>query len=100
VGLWWREGAEEPLHRAAWIRDTGELYLVRLGPPAQGGGGVEVLANVADPERLERMLCGWRQRCGQPGSLAWLRRRSALGVLPLRPRPRRPRPHSPVGTAA
>ena len=32
VGLWWREDADGPLHRAAWVSDTGELYLVRLGP--------------------------------------------------------------------
>ena len=29
VGLWWREAADGPLHRAAWVSDTGELYLVR-----------------------------------------------------------------------
>ena len=43
VGLWWRSGEEGPIHRAAWIEDTGELYLVRLGPAAEGGGGVEVI---------------------------------------------------------
>jgi hypothetical protein len=77
VGLWWREDVEGPLHRAAWVRDTGELYLVRLGPPEEGGGRVEVLARVADHERLERMLKGWRERCGQPRSLTWLRERGA-----------------------
>jgi hypothetical protein len=77
VGLWWREDARGPLHRAAWISDTGELYLVRLGPPEQGGGRVEVLATVAEQERLERVLDGWRERCGEPRSLAWLRERAA-----------------------
>lgn len=101
VGLWWRDGAEDgPLYRAAWILATGELYLVRLGPPAEGGGGVEVLARVPDEGRLERMLDGWRERCGAPGSLQWLRRRSALGLLPPRPRPRRVPPRAPVGAAA
>ena len=103
VGLWWRDGADGPLHRAAWIEATGELYLVRLGAPAEGGGRVEVLARVADEPRLERMLVGWRERCGEPGSLTWLRRRSALAVLPARPpatRPARPRPHTPAGAAA
>ena len=100
VGLWWRDGAEGPLHRAAWIHETGELYLVRLGPPDEGGGRVEVLARVDDAERLERLLGGWRERCGEPGSLRWLRRRSALAVLPNRPRAGRPRPHAPVGAAA
>jgi hypothetical protein len=77
VGLWWRESADGPLHRAAWIRDTGELYLVRLGAPEQGGGSVEVLSTVAEEERLEHVLEGWRGRCGEPQSLAWLRARAA-----------------------
>jgi hypothetical protein len=75
VGLWWREDVDGPLHRAAWVDDTGELYLVRLGPPEQGGGEVEVLANVEDGERLDRVLEGWRERCGEPRSLTWLRER-------------------------
>jgi hypothetical protein len=77
VGLWWRDEPEGPLHRAAWVGDTGELYLVRLGPAEQGGGQVEVLASVADGERLERVLEGWRERCGEPRSLSWLRERAA-----------------------
>src|SRR3954470_21630646 len=63
VGLWWRENANGPLHRAAWVSDTGELSLVRLGPAEHGGGQVEVLATVAEQERLEHMLEGWRERC-------------------------------------
>ncbi|HTA35785.1 MAG TPA: hypothetical protein VK761_03630 [Solirubrobacteraceae bacterium] len=77
VGLWWRDDAHGPLHRAAWVSETGELYLVRLGPPEQGGGQVELLATVADRERLERTLRGWRERCGESHSLAWLRKRAA-----------------------
>lgn len=77
VGLWWRETPHGPLHRAAWVSDTGELYLVRLGPPEQGGGQVEVLATIAEHERLEHLLDGWRERCGEPRSLAWLRERAA-----------------------
>jgi hypothetical protein len=80
VGLWWRESADGPLHRAAWVCDTGELYLVRLGPHEQGGGRVEVLAIVEQHERLEQALDGWRRRCGEPQSLAWLRERArAIG---------------------
>jgi len=77
IGLWWREAPDGPLHRAAWVSDTGELYLVRLGPPEQGGGRVEVLATIAERERLERVLEGWRDRCGAPRSLTWLRERAA-----------------------
>ncbi len=76
VGLWWREGEDGPLHRAAWVRDTGELYLVRLGPDTVGGGRVEVLARVDDHDRLESVLDGWREHCGEPRSLAWLRERA------------------------
>jgi len=77
VGLWWRETPHGPLHRAAWVSDTGELYLVRLGPPEHGGGQVEVLATVAEHEHLEHVLEGWRERCGEPRSLMWLRGRVA-----------------------
>jgi len=76
VGLLWRDAADGPLHRAAWVCDTGELYLVRLGPSEEGGGEVEVLARVDDGERLERALEGWRDRCGAPRSLGWLRERA------------------------
>jgi len=77
VGLWWRSGTDGPMHRAAWVQDTGELYLVRLGPASDGGGAVEVLAHADDAEALERALSGWRERCGMPGSLGWLRTRAA-----------------------
>lgn len=76
VGLWWREDLQGPLHRAAWVRDTGELYLVRLGPAEQGGGEVEVLATISDHEQLERVLEGWREHCGEARSLSWLRERA------------------------
>jgi hypothetical protein len=76
VGLWWRQGPEDPLHRAAWVCETGELYLVRLGPPAGGGGRVEILATVGDAEQLEKLVEGWRDHCGEPRSLAWLRGRT------------------------
>lgn len=76
VGLCWREDQDGPLHRAAWIQDTGELYLVRSGPPAEGGGGVEVLARAGSRERLDEVLGGRRERCGEFRSLAWLRARA------------------------
>jgi hypothetical protein len=95
VGLWWRERADGLLHRAAWISDTGELYLVRLGAPAQGGGEVELLAQVPSRERLEAVLDGWREQCGRPRSLAWLRERSRQAV---RERAKRSRPSSGIGS--
>lgn len=78
MGLWWREDAAGPLHRAAWVRDTGELYVVRLGPEDEGGGAVELLAEVRDLELLESALAGWRERCGRPRSLSWLRTHARL----------------------
>lgn len=98
VGLWWREGASGPLHRAAWVSDTGELYLVRLGASAAGGGRVEVLARVESQERLEDVLQGWRERCGEPRSLQWLRERVARR-LPVRSMAARARPREPVALA-
>jgi hypothetical protein len=77
VGLWWRDDLDGPLHRAAWVAETGELYLVRLGSPDAAGGDVEVLAIVADRARLDRALTGWRERCGERRSLGWLRARAA-----------------------
>ncbi|MCW3020050.1 MAG: hypothetical protein JWN10_2358, partial [Solirubrobacterales bacterium] len=109
VGLWWREAIDGPLHRAAWVGDTGELYLVRLGPAADGGGRVEVLASVAERELLERVLAGWREHCGQPQSLTWLRERASLTPLasdddararPAEPAPRAQPSRRTVGTAA
>jgi len=101
VGLWWRDDADGPLHRAAWIGDTGELYLARLGPAADGGGTVEVLATVDDLERLERVLDGWRERCGEPHSLDWLRERAALShVASEDGAPARPRESAPTARAS
>ena len=77
VGLWWRASGDGPMHRAAWIEETGELYLVRLGTASEGGGAVEVIGRARDGEELERALSGWREHCGMPGSLQWLRVRAA-----------------------
>jgi len=106
VGLWWREEADGPLHRAAWVSDTGELYLVRLGPVDDGGGLVEVLARVGDRALLDGVLEGWRERCGEPQSLEWLRKRAALrspasaGSARARPRESAPRVRPTRRTAA
>jgi hypothetical protein len=88
IGLWWREATEGPLHRAAWVSDTGELYLVRLGPSEEGGGDVEVLARVTEREQLESALDGWREQCGRPRSLRWLRLRALRLADRVEDRPR------------
>ena len=63
-GLWWRDDADGPVHRAAWVEATGELYVVCCDGAAGGGSHVEVLA-VTDRPGLERALSGWREICGQ-----------------------------------
>jgi hypothetical protein len=75
VGLRWRDGGA--LYRAAWIEDTGELYLVQLGPPHEGGGQVELLAAAVEIEELERAVSGWREAQDDGDrSLDWLRDRA------------------------
>ena len=74
-GLAWRDGPA--VYRAAWVADTGELYVVQLGAPAHGGGHVELLAEGADIDLVQRALAGWRVACGADGSLEWLRERVA-----------------------
>jgi hypothetical protein len=75
VGLRWRDGGA--LYRAAWIEDTGELYLVQLGPPHEGGGHVELLAAGVAIEDLEDAVSGWREAQDDGDrSLDWLRDRA------------------------
>lgn len=74
-GLDWRGSAGESF-RAAWIQDTEELYAVRHGDRASGGGRVEVLGWLS-ADVVERELCGWADKCGRLGSFRWLRERAA-----------------------
>ena len=80
VGLRWLDG-EGRVYRAAWVEDTGELILVQLGRPSEGGGHVEVLGVFADRDELDEALSGWREACGSPGSAEWLRERASIGAL-------------------
>ena len=77
MGLWWRVGRHGPISRAAWVRDTGELYVTQLGPAPDGGGEVHVLGIARDRNELEQALKGWREICHQPDSMTWLRHRAA-----------------------
>ena len=76
-GTPWRTGGFGPAYRAAWLPATGELFVVRLGPPAAGGGAVEVLARVPDANVLAELLRGWQRACGGFDSIRWLRARLA-----------------------
>jgi hypothetical protein len=77
VGLWWRVGLHGPLYRAAWVRNTGELYVTRLGRHQDGAGEVQVLGRADDRHQLDAALNGWQDACPAPDSLTWLRHRAA-----------------------
>jgi hypothetical protein len=82
IGLWWRVGLRGPLYRAAWVRETGELYVTRLGRHEHGSAGeVQVLGRAHDRSQLEEALDGWQDACPTPDSMTWLRRR-AVNLTP------------------
>ena len=87
-GLFWRS-LQGPTYRAAWVRDTRELYLFQHALGAPGGGSVHLLALTLDEPELERRLDGWADVCGSAGSLEWLLRRMTPDV-PSDPQPTRP----------
>jgi hypothetical protein len=74
LGLWWKVGLHGPTYRAAWVRETGELYAERLGM-AKEQGEVHVLGRATD-EELEEALEGWADICPQPDSMTLLRHRT------------------------
>ncbi len=71
VGLFWR-ARNGSSFRAAWVRDTRELYLFQHALGGRGGGSVHLLAPPLDEGELERRLAGWQDVCGREGSLEWL----------------------------
>jgi hypothetical protein len=79
VGLRWRDD-EGVVYRAAWVRDTGELYAARLVTGADEPGDVEVLARVETRPALERAFEGWQDVCGLAGSYEWLRCRARMAA--------------------
>jgi hypothetical protein len=102
VGLWWLgDDWHAPRFRAAWVAQTGELYLMQHeGTP--GGGRVDVVATATSLDEVERRLEGWRDVVGDWGSLRWLverlgpdvpaRVRRAVGLTGDAPEPRFARP--------
>lgn len=72
LGLWWRgSGHRGPTFRAAWVAETGELYLMQH-EGVSGGGRVDVVGVYPTFAEAERGLAGWDDVCGEPGSLRWL----------------------------
>ena len=90
VGLFWRSRSG-PSFRAAWVRDTGELYLFQHALGGRGGGSVHLLSPRLDETELERRLDGWPDVCGRDGSLEWL-----LARVPGPAARRRSRPLGPA----
>jgi hypothetical protein len=85
LGLHWHDG--EDLYRAAWIRDTGEVYLVQLGSPEHGGGHVELIAEGLEIDQLESALAGWPvEQDRSDRSLGWFRSRVRAVAAAARPR--------------
>ncbi len=70
-GLMWR-GRRDATYRAAWVPETGELYIIRNGHPLAGGGTVEVAERRFGLGELHAVLSGYQDVCGRRGSLGWL----------------------------
>jgi hypothetical protein len=81
LGLWWLgDDWHAPRFRAAWVAQTGELYLMQHeGMP--GGGRVQVLARMRSFAELHRLVAGWEDVCGDPGSIDWLMARTGRQLV-------------------
>jgi hypothetical protein len=72
VGLWWRgDGSLPRSYRAAYVEGTGELYVMQH-EGMRGGGRVQVLGRYDSFAELHRVVAGWEDVCGDPGSIDWL----------------------------
>jgi hypothetical protein len=72
VGLWWRgDGPLSPTYRAAFVENTGELYLMQH-EGTLGGGHVDVLGRFSSLAEVLRLVVGWEDVCGERGSIRWL----------------------------
>jgi hypothetical protein len=70
VGLLWR-GRGGSTFRAAWIQETGEVYLFRHGWPPDGGGTVDLVDRLFGLGELHAAIRGYGAVCGRRDSLAW-----------------------------
>ena len=86
MGLFWR--SERGLtFRAAYVYDTGELYLFQHALGGRGGGSVRLFAERMPEAELDVRLAGWEEVCGQKGSYEWLLQRMGAAEPPPRPAP-------------
>jgi hypothetical protein len=79
VGLVWR-GSGGATFRAAWVQETGEVYLFKHGHPLDGGGTVAVMERRFGLGELQAALRGFREVCGRPTSLVWFLERVSHGA--------------------
>ncbi len=86
VGLFWRS-ERGPTFRAAYVHDTGELYLIQHALGGRGGGSVRLFAERMTEQELDLRLEGWEDVCGRKGSYEWLLERmgAAAPVPPSTP---------------
>ena len=106
VGLFWRS-EQGPTFRAAYVHDTGELYLFQHALGGRGGGSVRLFAERMTEAELDLRLAGWEDVCGRKGSSSgcssgWA---TAAPVPPAASRRRgrrfrRARPHAARGRVA
>jgi hypothetical protein len=90
VGLFWRS-EHGPTFRAAYVHETGELYLFQHALGGRGGGSVRLFAERMAEAELDVRLAGWEEVCGQKGSYEWLlQRMGAVEPQPPTPAPARP----------
>ena len=71
IGLYWQAG-DGSSFRAAWVQETGEVYLFRHGHPREGGGSVDLLGRRFGLGDLQAAMRGYGSVCGRRGSLTWL----------------------------
>lgn len=71
LGATWRAGTSETW-TLSWLRDTGELYLVRNDSLVGAGSAVVVIAVVAAEAELDALLDGWQDARWHEQGLAWL----------------------------
>jgi hypothetical protein len=76
VGLFWR-GRGGASYRAAWVQETGELYLLAHGRPDRRGGTLHLLPRRFSAGEVDRTFAGWRDVCGRPRSVEWLLSRTS-----------------------
>ena len=79
VGLFWRS-TQGPSFRAAFVHDTGELYLFQHALGGRGGGSVRLFAERMTERELDVRLAGWEDVCGSVGSYEWLLERMGAAV--------------------